>query len=145
VTAATWSCRLAVTTENGRRLTRQVLPGVVAVEVILISAVAVLVRLGIGKGHRAAAKAAARNEVRSHRDLRPVPKGQVPAEACPWCRRSTIGCNGSPRRYEARRLLSLTRHINCARRSPDCAWQVEYALQQDDPGSGAARWVRSAR
>ena len=115
------------------QLTRQILTGVILVEILVITMAAVLVWLGIGKSLRPLERLRAEIEGRSHRDLRPLPERDAPLEARPL----VTALNKLLERLSA--VLGAQRDFveNAAHqmRTPVAGMrmQIEYALSQDDP------------
>lgn len=129
----------AETTVKRRTLADQVLTGLVAVELLLISAVGILVWFGIDKGLAPLQRLQREIEMRSHRDLRPVPEEQVPIEARPL----VLSLNNLLQRLAAAIHSQEAFVANAAHqlRTPlaGLRMQVEYALQQENP----AEWKRA--
>lgn len=134
-----WLVQAAETTVKRQKLGREVLAGLAAMEVLLVIAVALLVWLGIGKGLAPLQRLQREIELRSHRDLRPVPKEHVPVEAWPV----VLALNNLLERLAAALRSQEAFVANAAHqlRTPlaGLRMQVEYALQQDDPGE----WQRA--
>lgn len=123
----------AETTVKRRTLGRQVLTGLAVVEVVLIAAVASILWFGIQKGLAPLERLRGEIEVRSHRDLRPVPKDHVPIEAWPV----VLALNNLLDRLAVALRSEQTFVANAAHqlRTPltGLRMQLEYALHQKDP------------
>ncbi len=125
--------QVAETTVKRTRLTRQILTGVIFIEILLIATAAVLIWFGVGKGLEPLQRLRAEIEARSPRDLHPVPESLSPVEVQPL----TVALNKLLAQLST--MLHAQQHFvaNAAHqlRTPlaGLRMQVEYALSRDDP------------
>ena len=125
--------QVAETGNKRSELTRQILTGMITIEVMLIVSVVVLVMFGVGKGLEPLERLREEIEARSHRDLRPIPPEHAPVEVRPLL----IALNELLARLD-RTLQSQQQFVaNAAHqlRTPlaGLRMQVEYGLSQGDP------------
>ena len=125
--------QVAETGNKRSELTRQILTGMITIEVMLIASVVVLVMFGVGKGLAPLERLREEIEARSHRDLRPIPPEHAPVEVRPL----VTALNELLARLD-RTLQSQQQFVaNAAHqlRTPlaGLRMQVEYGLSQGDP------------
>jgi two-component system sensor histidine kinase TctE len=125
--------QVAETTAKRSMLVRQILTGVIFIEVLLVAVVIVLVWFSIGKGLEPLRRLRAEIEARSLRDLRPVPEDHAPVEVQPVVR----ALNALLQQLESALQSQQQFVANAAHqlRTPlaGLRMQVEYGLRQDDP------------
>jgi two-component system sensor histidine kinase TctE len=124
----------AETNVKRQRLTRHILVGVLIIETMLLATVAFLVWLGIDKGLAPLRGLSREIEMRSPRDMRPIPEEQVPAEA-----QSIVSALNQLLQRLSAVLRSQQDFVSNAAhqlRTPLAGLQmeIEYALQQRTPG-----------
>ncbi|MCW5605898.1 MAG: sensor histidine kinase N-terminal domain-containing protein [Burkholderiales bacterium] len=125
--------QVAETGVKRSELTKQILTGMIMIEVMLVASVIVLVTFGVGKGLEPLEHLREEIETRSHRDLRPIPPGRAPVEVRPL----VTALNELLARLD-RTLQSQQEFVaNAAHqlRTPlaGLRMQVEYGLSQTDP------------
>jgi two-component system, OmpR family, sensor histidine kinase TctE len=125
--------QVAETGNKRSDLTRQIMTGMIMIEVMLVASVVVLVMFGVGKGLEPLEHLREEIEARSHRDLRPIPQEHAPVEVRPL----VIALNELLARLD-RTLQSQQEFVaNAAHqlRTPlaGLRMQVEYGLSQSDP------------
>ena len=125
--------QVAETGNKRSELTRQILTGMITIEVMLIVSVGVLVMFGVGKGLEPLEHLREEIGARSHRDLRPIPPERAPVEVRPL----VLALNELLARLD-RTLQSQQQFVaNAAHqlRTPlaGLRMQVEYGLSQTDP------------
>jgi two-component system, OmpR family, sensor histidine kinase TctE len=131
--------QVAETTVKRHILVRQIFTGVIFIVLLLMSTVIVLVWFGIGKGLEPLRRLRREIEVRSPRDLRPVPEQNVPVEVQPVVRalNNLLGQLGTALNTQQNFVANAAHQL----RTPlaGLRMQVEYALRQNDP----AEWLRA--
>jgi len=125
--------QVAETGVKRSELTKQILTGMIMIEVMLVVSVIVLVMFGVGKGLEPLEHLREEIETRSHRDLRPIPPEHAPVEVRPL----VTALNELLARLD-RTLRSQQQFVaNAAHqlRTPlaGLRMQVEYGLGQSDP------------
>ncbi len=125
--------QVAETGNKRGELTRQILTGMITIEVMFIVSVGVLVMFGVGKGLEPLEHLREEIGARSHRDLRPIPPEHAPVEVRPL----VLALNELLARLD-RTLQSQQQFVaNAAHqlRTPlaGLRMQVEYGLSQTDP------------
>jgi two-component system sensor histidine kinase TctE len=126
--------QVAETGVKRSELTRQIVTGMIAIEVMLVVSVVILVMFGVGKGLEPLDHLRAEIGARSHRDLRPIDPERAPVEVRPL----VVALNELLARLD-RTLQSQQQFVaNAAHqlRTPlaGLRMQVEYGLSQTDPG-----------
>ncbi len=76
--------QFAETTVKRRRMVAHILTGMIISEIVLVMALIILVWFGVGKGLEPLQRLRNEIELRSYRDLRPVPENHVPVEVQPF-------------------------------------------------------------
>jgi two-component system, OmpR family, sensor histidine kinase TctE len=121
------------TTIKRARLAGQILTAVIFIEVLLVSALIILVTIGIGKGLAPLQRLRAEIESRSHRDLRPVREDIAPTEAESVVRalNKLLTQLSDVLRAQEQFVANAAHQL----RTPlaGLRMQIEYALSRDDP------------
>lgn len=129
----TFIVQVAETTVKRHVLVRQILTGVIFIEVLLVAAVIVLVWFGIGKGLEPLRRLRREIAARSPRDLRPVPEENAPVEVQPVVRElnALLGQLETALRSQQEFVANAAHQL----RTPlaGLKMQVEYGLRQTDP------------
>lgn len=125
--------QVAETGVKRSELTRQIVTGMIAIEVMLVVSVVILVMFGVGKGLEPLEHLREEIGARSHRDLRPIDLERAPVEVRPM----VVALNGLLARLD-QTLQSQQQFVaNAAHqlRTPlaGLRMQVEYGLSQTDP------------
>ena len=125
--------QVAETGVKRSELTRQIVTGMIAIEVMLVVSVVILVMFGVGKGLEPLEHLREEIGARSHRDLRPIDTERAPVEVRPM----VVALNGLLARLD-QTLQSQQQFVaNAAHqlRTPlaGLRMQVEYGLSQTDP------------
>lgn len=125
--------QVAETGVKRSELTRQIVTGMIAIEVMLVVSVVILVMFGVGKGLEPLEHLREEIGARSHRDLRPIVPERAPVEVRPL----VVTLNELLARLD-RTLRSQQQFVaNAAHqlRTPlaGLRMQVEYGLSQTDP------------
>jgi two-component system sensor histidine kinase TctE len=129
--------QVAETGVKRNELTRSILSGMIASEVLLVVAVVVLVLFGIGKGLEPLSHLRAEILARSHRDLRPVPLEHAPVEVRPLVAalNELLAQLGMTLQSRQQFVADAAHQL----RTPlaGLRMQVEYGLSQKDPAERA--------
>jgi len=128
--------QIAETTVKRRKLVAETLTALVVSEGLFMTAVIVLVWLGIGRGLAPLQRLRQEIEERSHRDLRPVHEEHAPVEVRPWCTRSNNLLLQLAATLRAQQQFVANALTSCAPRLPGCACRRSTACSSGSPRNG---------